>query len=172
MNSLFTPTIHLGEIVVRGTIVYLFLFALLRVLRRGAGAISITDLLVIVLIADAAQNAMANEYRSITEGLVLVSTIVFWDFFLDWLGYKFPSLQWIVHPAPLLLVKDGRILRHNLRRQLITEEELMEKVREQGVDSISKVKTSYLEGDGRISVIASESNGGKGGGPDKDNLPV
>jgi uncharacterized membrane protein YcaP (DUF421 family) len=60
-NSMFVPSLHLGEIFLRGTVVYLFLFALLRVTRRQAGAIGISDLLVVVLIADAAQNAMASE---------------------------------------------------------------------------------------------------------------
>jgi uncharacterized membrane protein YcaP (DUF421 family) len=81
------PSLHIAEIILRGTIVYLFLFVLLRILRRGAGAIGISDLLVVVLIADAAQNAMASEYKSITEGLILVTTIVFWGLFsrLAWL---------------------------------------------------------------------------------------
>jgi uncharacterized membrane protein YcaP (DUF421 family) len=86
-ESIFMPSLHIGEIILRGTIVYLFLFVLLRILRRGAGAIGISDLLVVVLIADAAQNAMASEYKSITEGLILVTTIVFWGLFsrLAWL---------------------------------------------------------------------------------------
>ena len=122
-------------------------------LRREAGAISISDLLVVVLIADAAQNAMASEYKSITEGIVLVTTIVFWDYFLDWLGYRFPLLRPLIRPAPLLLIKDGHIQRRNLRQEMITEEELIEELREQGVESVEEVKKSYLEGDGRISVI-------------------
>ena len=123
---------HIGEIFLRGTIIYLFLFFLLRMLRREAGAISISDLLVVVLIADAAQNARASEYKSITEGIVLVTTIVFWDYFLDWLGYRFPLLRPLVRPAPLLLIKDGHIQRRNLRQEMITEEELIEELREQG----------------------------------------
>lgn len=99
-KSVFIPSMHLGEILLRGTIVYLFLFIVLRILRRQAGAIGISDLLVVVLIADAAQNAMGSEYRSITEGLVLVATIAFWDYFLDWLGYKFPSVRRLIRPAP------------------------------------------------------------------------
>jgi uncharacterized membrane protein YcaP (DUF421 family) len=151
--SVFVPSLHIGEIIVRGTIVYLFLFVVLRLLRRQAGALGIADLLVVVLIADAAQNAMAGEYRSITEGLVLVSTIVFWDFFLNWLDFKFPRFRHLLQPAPLLLIKDGQILWHNLRRQLITEHELMSKLREQGIESVNEVKKSYLEGGGNISVI-------------------
>jgi uncharacterized membrane protein YcaP (DUF421 family) len=158
-KSAFVPTIHLAEIVLRGTIVYLFLFAVFRVLRRGAGAVGISDLLVVVLIADAAQNAMASEYKSITEGLVLVSTIIFWDFFLDWLGYRFPVMRRLIQPAPLLLIKDGRIQRRNLRQVMITEDELRGKLREQGVESVEAVKQSCMEEDGQISVIKKDHAG-------------
>jgi uncharacterized membrane protein YcaP (DUF421 family) len=158
-KSVFVPSIHLGEIILRGTIVYLFLFAVFRVLRRGAGALGISDLLVVVLIADAAQNAMANEYKSITEGLVLVATIVFWDFFLDWLGYRFPVMRRLVHPKPLLLIKDGRIQRRTLRQEMITEDELIGHLREQGVESVDEVKRSYMEEDGHISVVKKRNTG-------------
>ncbi|MET0502272.1 MAG: YetF domain-containing protein [Candidatus Binatia bacterium] len=156
-ESVFIPSLHIGEIVLRGTIVYLFLFVLLRILRRGAGAIGISDLLVLVLVADAAQNAMASEYKSITEGLVLVTTIVLWDYLLDWLGYRFPGLRPLLRPAPSLLIKNGRVQRRNLAREMITEEELVEQLREQGVASIEEVKESFMEGDGHISVITKDS---------------
>ena len=156
-QSVFIPSLHIGEIVLRGTIVYLFLFVLLRILRRSAGAIGISDLLVVVLIADAAQNAMASEYKSITEGLILVTTIVLWDYFLDWLGYRFPGVRPLLRPTPSLLIKNGRVQRRNLEREMITEEELVEQLREQGVESIGEVKESFMEGDGHISVITRES---------------
>lgn len=162
-ESIFVPSLNLLEIFLRGTIVYLFLFSLMRVLRRQAGAIGIPDLLLVVLIADAAQNAMSNEYKSITEGLILVGTIAFWDYFLDWLGYRFPKLKRLVRPAPLLLIKNGRIQRRNLRQEMITEEELMAELRQQGVDKVEEVEKSCLEGDGHISVIKKESKGGEGG---------
>lgn len=92
-DTLFVPSMHIGEIVLRGTLVYLFLFFLLRILRREAGHIGISDMVVVVLIADAAQNAMASEYRSVTEGAILVGTIAFWDYFLDWLGFRVPAVR-------------------------------------------------------------------------------
>jgi uncharacterized membrane protein YcaP (DUF421 family) len=156
-KSVFIPSLHIGEIILRGTVVYLFLFVLLRLLRRGAGTIGISDLLVVVLIADAAQNAMASEYKSITEGLILVATIVFWDYFLDWLGYKVTPVRRLIRPAPLLLIKNGRVQRRNLRREMITEEELIEQLREHGVESVEEVKASHIEGDGHISVITKDA---------------
>jgi uncharacterized membrane protein YcaP (DUF421 family) len=166
-HSLFVPSVSVVEIFLRGTLVYLFLFILLRILRREAGAIGISDLLVVVLIADAAQNAMASDYKSITEGVVLVSTIMFWDYFLDWLGYRFPRILRLLRPAPLLLIKDGRIQRRNLRLEMITEEELLGQLREQGIENVEEVKKSYLEGDGHISVIKKGATETSGGTPKK-----
>jgi uncharacterized membrane protein YcaP (DUF421 family) len=152
-NSVFSPTVPLTEIFLRGTLTYLFVLIVLRILRREAGALSISDLLVVVLIADAAQNAMAAEYKSITEGLFLVGTIASWDYFLDWLSYRVPVINRLVHGTPLLLVKNGRLQWQNMKREMITEEELMGQLREQGVETLEEVKKSYLEGDGHVSVI-------------------
>ena len=163
-KSVFVPTMSLAEIVLRGTFIYLLLFFVLRVLRREAGALGISDLLVVVLIADAAQNAMSSDYKSVTEGAVLVSTIVAWDYTLDWLGYRFPAVQRVLRPAPLPLVKDGRVIRQNLRKEMITIEELMSQLREQGVERVEEVKRCRLEGDGHISVIKRDSGSGKGSG--------
>jgi uncharacterized membrane protein YcaP (DUF421 family) len=166
-RSIFIPSTHIAEIFLRGSIVYLFLFLLLRILRREAGAIGISDLLVVVLIADAAQNAMASEYKSITEGAILVGTIAFWDYFLDWLGYRIPSVQRLLRPAPLLLIKDGHMQRRNMRQEMITEDELMGQLREQGVEGVEEVKKCYLEGDGHVSVIRKDSKNSEARKPKK-----
>jgi uncharacterized membrane protein YcaP (DUF421 family) len=137
-NALLVPSVHLGEIFLRGTVIYLFIFFALRMLRREAGSIGISDLLVIVLIADAAQNAMASEYHSLTEGLVLVSTILFWNYSLDALAYRFPRIRWLVRPAPLPLVRNGRLQRQNMRKQMITEDDLMAQLREHGSKAPSR----------------------------------
>lgn len=166
-GDVFLPSTPVLEILLRGTVVYLGLFLLLRlVLKRESGAVGITDLLVVVLIADAAQNAMADDYKSIPDGLLLVATIVFWSYFLNWLGYRFKGIQRFVHPPPLLLVEDGKMLRRNMRRELITEEELLSMLRQQGVDDLTGVKKAYMEGDGQISVI-NKQPGGKNGKPKK-----
>jgi uncharacterized membrane protein YcaP (DUF421 family) len=152
-ESIFIPSLHIGEIFLRGTMVYLFLFIVLRLLRREAGEMGISDLLVVVLMADAAQNAMANEYKSVTEGIVLVMTLAFWDYFFDWLGYRYPAMQRLLHPDPILLIKEGKIQWRNLRKQMITEDELRGKLREQGVEQVEDVRKSYMEDDGSISVV-------------------
>jgi uncharacterized membrane protein YcaP (DUF421 family) len=72
-HTLLTPDVSIAESFVRGSFVYLLLFALLRFLpNRHIGAVGLTDLLVVVLVANAVQNALANEYKSLIGGLVLV----------------------------------------------------------------------------------------------------
>lgn len=156
-DTLFVPSMHVGEIVLRGTLVYLFLFFLLRILRREAGHIGISDMVVVVLIADAAQNAMASEYRSVTEGAILVGTIAFWDYFLDWLAFRVPAVRRLLRPAPMMLIKNGRLQRRNLEREKIQEEELVGQLRENGVRGVDEVEACYLESNGRISVIPKAS---------------
>jgi uncharacterized membrane protein YcaP (DUF421 family) len=152
-QTIFSPSTPIAEIVLRGTLVYLFLFVILRVMRHQAGALNITDLLLVVLIADAAQNAMGADYKSITEGVILVATIAAWDYVLDWLGFRFPKLRVLIQPQPLPLIQDGLMLKRNMRQELITEEELLSQLREQGIESVSEVKRCFLEGDGSMSVI-------------------
>jgi uncharacterized membrane protein YcaP (DUF421 family) len=148
--SLQTPPL---EIFVRGTVIYLALFAMLRfLLKRESGTTGVTDLLVVVLIADAAQNAMAGQYTNITDGVLLVAVIIGWSFLLDFIAYHVPAAARIIRPQPLLLVRDGRILPRNLRRELLTEEELRGLLREQGVDNLARVREARMESDGQVSV--------------------
>lgn len=156
-NEVFIPQISLLEIFIRGTLTYFVLFVFLRFLRRQMGAIGITDVLVIVLVADAAQNGMSGDYKSVTEGAFLVLTIAGWDYLLDYLGHKFPTVQRVLRPEPLLLVEDGQPKRRNMQKEMITMEELMSQLREQGIDDIKQVKKAYLEGDGKISIISNDN---------------
>ncbi len=154
MFKLSMPAI---EIIVRGSAVYWFLFLIFRfIVRREMGSVGIADILVVVIIADAAQNAMAGEYKSITDGFVLIATLVFWNLLLDWLGYRFPAIERFAEPQALRLISNGRILHRNLAQEMLTEEELMSKIREEGLEDLSQVKDAYMESDGSISVIKRE----------------
>jgi uncharacterized membrane protein YcaP (DUF421 family) len=170
-KSAFVPSGSLWELVLRGTLMYFFLLAVLRVFRREAGGIGMTDILLIVIVADAAQNAMSDDYQSITEGVVLVGTIVFWDFALDWLGYRYPGFRRLIRPQALPLIRDGRIMKQNLKRELMSEEELVSQLREHGVEHAAEVKRCYLEGDGKLSVITRKSKqNGQSSGKEKKAL--
>jgi len=154
LSELFRFGLSPWELVLRGSAMYWFLYLLFRfVLRRDVGSIAIADILLLVLIADASQNAMAGGYSTVAEGFVLVATIAGWSYPLDWAAYRFESIRRFIEPGPLMLVRDGRILRHNLRQELMSLDELHAKLRQQGVEDIASVKTAFMESDGQISVI-------------------
>jgi uncharacterized membrane protein YcaP (DUF421 family) len=142
------------ELVLRGSMIYLFLFGVFRfILRRDVGSVGIADILILVLVADASQNAMAADYKSVPDGVVLIGTLVAWNYLFDFLSFHFPAFQKFAEPAPLCLVKDGRKLHRNMRKEYITDQELDAKMREQGVESVAEVKRAYLETNGEFTVI-------------------
>jgi uncharacterized membrane protein YcaP (DUF421 family) len=152
-REMFVPSGSLLELVLRASVMYLLILAGFRIFRRDAGSLSVSDLLVVVLIADAAQNGMAGEYTSLSEGATIVATIFLWNYFLDWLAYRSQFAYWLLHPPSLLLVRDGKIQHRNLRSEFITTKDLLEQLREQGIDDIARVRKCFLESDGKLSVI-------------------
>lgn len=152
--ELFALGTPLTEILLRGTAMYWFLFLVFRfVVRRDMGGVGLADLLVVVLVADAAQNAMAGDYRTITDGMLLVATLVAWNVAIDWAAFHSRTVARFVEPPPLALIRNGRILHRNLRQEYVTVDDLKAKLREKGVDDVSRVRKAYLESDGAVSVI-------------------
>lgn len=152
-GEMFIPSLSLLEVFIRGTITFWIIYICLRLFRRGTGQLSISDLLLITMISDAAQNAMAGTYNSITEGVILIGTLVFWDYAIDWMGYQKILFGKLARPEPILLIRNGRLLKPNMEKQLMDEEELNGLLRENGVDDYRTVKTCYLESTGNISVV-------------------
>lgn len=158
--QLFFFTVHPLELALRGTLTYLFLFCLFRfVVHRDVGGLGISDLLVLVIISDAAQNAMAGEYKSIADGAVLIGTIIGWSFLLNYLSFRFHAVRRFVLPRPICLVRDGVKQEENLRRELISDEELAEMLREHDVEDMGEVRRAYLEPDGQITVLRKKGRG-------------
>ena len=153
-HGIFTPKVSLLELVVRGTIMYFVLFGLLRAVRkRQTGGIGTTDVLVIVLLAEVAGNGFAAEYKSVVEGAVLVGTILFWSYAIEWAAHRFPAFERLLRAPTLLLIENGKMLRKNMRAELVTTEELMAQLREKGIGDIAQVKQACMEADGMISVV-------------------
>lgn len=154
-SEVFRLSVSPVELIVRGTIMFWFLFGVFRfVLRRDVGSVGVSDFLFVVILGDAAQNAMIGQATSTTDGMVLISTLVGWNYLMDWLSYRVPLIERLTTPPPLRLVENGRMLRRNMRREFITPDELMAKLREQGHSDLSGVRQMCLEADGEISVIA------------------
>jgi uncharacterized membrane protein YcaP (DUF421 family) len=165
--ALFAVHVPVLELIIRGSAVYWFLFLVFRfVIRRDIGALGIADVLLLVILADASQNAMAGEYNTISEGFILLGTIIGWNMLLDWLSFRFRAVNRFTTPRALPLVRHGRFLPSNLRRERLTPDEVMTKLREQGVAHLRDVRHAYLESDGQISVICYQDDARRARAPE------
>ncbi len=123
--SLFEFQVSPLELLVRGTLIYWFLFLLFRFfLRRDSGSIGLADILVVVLVADAAQNGMAGDSKTVIESMTLIATIGAWNYFINWMAFHYGWFARFVQPRTILLVQHSRLLRKNLAQEMITEDEL------------------------------------------------
>ncbi|MBV9496656.1 MAG: DUF421 domain-containing protein [Acidobacteria bacterium] len=173
MDAPWSTTFHFTvsplEVFVRGSIIYLVLFFVLVKFKRPAGGLGASDLLLLVLMADAAQNAMSADYKSVPDGLVLLGTLIFWNIFIDWMAIRWPWLNRQMHQQPVALVKNGAMLPPNMRKVWLTPEELYEHVREHGMEDLRDVRAAYMESDGKISIIGMDPSGGGQGGDEEDD---
>ena len=157
---MFVPTRSVLEMFLRGTTMYFVVVALLRlVVKRQTGGVGRTDILVIVLLAEIAGPGFTAAYVSVVEGTVLVATVLFWSYAIEWLIDRFPKFERFFQPPPLLLIENGRMLPKNMRSELITKDELMTHLREEGVAELSDVKEACMESDGMISIIKIDRSG-------------
>lgn len=167
-HRMFVPSAPLLETVIRGSCMYLALFGMLRLFRRQTGGFGAADLLVLLLIADAAQNGLAGDYHSITDGILLVATIVFWEYVLDWAGYCSKVMERVLEREPLLLIRDGEVQYANLKTEFMTRDDLASQLRKKGVRDEKRVKLCYLEGDGHVSVVTDDDRNRSDGGGEED----
>jgi len=153
-SAMFSFSVSPLEILIRGSIMYWFIFLLLRIAgRRDIGSIGVADMLVLVLIADAAQNGMAGQYQSITDGLILVATIIGWTVIVDRLAYHVRPIGRFLAADRVCLIENGQIRARSLRKEFITKDELLSELRQRGIDDVNQVRRAYIEADGNISVI-------------------
>ncbi|ABI59569.1 DUF421 domain-containing protein [Nitrosomonas eutropha] len=152
--EIFNFSVSPWEILIRGSLMYWALFIIFRfILRRNVGAMEVSDVLFIVIVSDAAQNAMSGSATNIADGLLLVSTLVFWNLLLDYLSFRFLFLRKFIVSPPIILINDGVLQWKNMRKQFITKDELNARMREEGLEEIALVKEMRLESNGEISVI-------------------
>ena len=154
LQQLMHFTVSPLELFLRGTLMFWFLFLVFRlVLRRDIGSASVTDFLFVVILGDAAQNSMIGGGTSVSDGMMLVSTLVAWNYVIDALSYRYPRIDRLLAARKLSLIRDGKLQRRNLRKEFITVDEVFEKIREAGLERLDQVKMMHMEADGEISVI-------------------
>jgi uncharacterized membrane protein YcaP (DUF421 family) len=143
------------EIILRTAVVYVVVLVLLRVAgKRELGQMSPVDLVVILVIANAVQNAMTGGDNSLIGGVIAAATLVAVNIAFKRAGHRIPYLEHLFESEPTPLVKKGKLIKRNLERENVEEEELMMAAREHGIEDLAGVESAYLERDGSISIIA------------------
>lgn len=152
-TAIFTLQTPLLELMVRGTALYVGVLVLFRLMpRRAGGELGRMDLVFVLLIADAAANGL-GDYTSVADGLVMIATLMAWDYLVNLLSYRVRFIERLISARPVQIVRDGRLLPRNMRREYVTEAELMSFLRREGLDDLAAVKSAFVESEGRISVV-------------------
>ena len=156
-GRVFAPDISLAESFLRTSLVYLALLVLFRVvLKRQSGSLGLPDIMLVVLVSEVVSQSMTAQSNSVPNGLVGVLGLLFWNYVLDRLAFRWPWLQRRLEPQALELVKDGKPIHQNMEEEGITDDELAAQLREHGIDSMAKVKLATMESEGTISVVPRE----------------
>jgi len=135
--------------------VYVFIVVAIRVFgKKELAQLSVVDLVFILLISNSVQNAMVGPDSTLSGGLVAAATLFVVNYLLKYLQYRFPKLGKVVEGNAIMLVYQGKVISSHLKKAKITEDELMEAVREHGVASIKDVDLAIMEVDGGISVLS------------------
>lgn len=150
--EIFAVETPLFELIVRGTVLYFAILAFMRLMPRIGGELAVMDFVFLLLIAEAAAHGM-GEHETVGDAILLIATLMGWNYVFNFLSFHVPFIEKLISGAPVQIVRDGRLMRRNMRREFLTEEELMAQLRRQGMEKIEEVKAAYIEGEGQLTVI-------------------
>ena len=147
-------SLPIWEFVLRGVIVYFFVLILLRLTgKRQVGQLAPFDLVLLLILSNAVQNAMNGGDNSVLGGMISAVTLVAVNWIVGVVTFKSKTAERLVEGSPELLVHNGKVAEGALSRAKLTQRELLSALREAGCGDIADVRAAFLENDGSISVI-------------------
>jgi uncharacterized membrane protein YcaP (DUF421 family) len=137
------------EHVIRGTLVYLFLLVLFRISgKRTLAEVTTFDFILLLIISEAAQQALLGQDYSFTAAAIVITTLVGLDMLMAWISRRSEKVQKMLDSVPLVILKDGK------EKSGIDESEILQAAREhQGLASLDEIEYAVLERSGGITVI-------------------
>lgn len=142
------------DIVLRGIVVFIFLFVLVRVMgRRELSSLEPFDLILLIILGDAVQQGLTQDDYSLTGSMLAVGTIAILQVVTSWLNFRIPRLRPILDGEPIVIVQDGKPIERNLKRERLTGDDLAEAARRQGIGKLDDVAWAVMETSGSISFI-------------------
>jgi uncharacterized membrane protein YcaP (DUF421 family) len=158
MTHLLIPDVPLAALVLRAVVVYAFLLAALRLGgRRELGQMTSFDLVLLLVLSNAVQNAMNAGDSSLAGGLVSAITLVGLNWAVGWASYRWRRFERLLQGKPRRIVSDGKVHFGELRRELITLAELRSALRKQGIRRMAECAEVVLEPDGTLSVVRADA---------------
>jgi uncharacterized membrane protein YcaP (DUF421 family) len=152
--KLGTPAL---ELVLRSSAIYLVLLIGLRVFgKREIGQFTLFDLVFILLVANAVQPAMTGPDSSLTGGVIIIVVLIGLNFAIGFLRVRVPFINRLVVAPSVVVARDGDWVPGVLEREGVTTDEVLESLREHGVETLKEAKLITLESDGSLSVVAKE----------------
>lgn len=156
---MWVPSVGVFELILRGVIVYLALFALLRFIgKKHVGELSPFDLVVLLIISETVDGSLIGDDKSLTGGLISAATLVAVVQLVGYLTWRFRPVERFVDGKPRILVRHGEICGDVMRSEQVTRAELMEALRREGCSSLQNVRYAILETDGSITLGAREQH--------------
>lgn len=142
------------DIVLRSAALFAFMYLLMRAIgRRELAQMQPFDILLLVVVGDLiAQGAMQAD-TSVTGAFLAISTFALLSVAVSYLAFRFARLRPVLEGEPILVVADGKLLEHNMRRERLTREDVLEEARQQGLGGLDEIRFAVLETTGRISII-------------------
>ena len=162
-NNLHLNTFHMHDFlnnnyfhIISSTLaVYIFIIIALRLFgKKELAQLSVVDLVFILLISNAVQNAMVGPDTTLLGGLAAASTLFLVNYIMKFLQYRFPKFGRMVEGNAIILIYEGKMLEEQMGKAKISRDELMEAVREHGVESVKEVDLAVMEVDGNISILS------------------
>jgi uncharacterized membrane protein YcaP (DUF421 family) len=142
------------DIVLRGIVVFVFLYVLMRIVgRRELSSLEPFDLILLVILGDAVQQGLTQDDYSLTGAMLAVGTIAVLQVVTSWANFRFPRLRSILDGEPLVIVQDGKPIVKNMNRERVTLEDLAEEARKQNIEKLDEIKWAVMETSGEISFI-------------------
>jgi uncharacterized membrane protein YcaP (DUF421 family) len=142
------------DIVLRGIVVFAFLYVLMRVIgRRELSTLEPFDLILLIILGDAVQQGLTQDDYSLTGAMLAVGTIALLQVGVSYFNFRFPRLRPWLDGDPIVVVQDGKPIERNLRRERLSVRDLAEAARGQGISSLDEVAWAVMETSGSISFI-------------------
>ena len=142
------------DLVLRATVIFLFVFLITRVVgRRELGSTEPFDLILLVVLGDLIQQGVTQSDNSITGAMLVISTLTLLTVAVSFLSLRLKHLRPVLDGEPLILIEDGKPNAQNLKRQRLQLAEVLSEARLQQVAHLSDIQWAILETSGRISII-------------------